>query len=45
MRVKFVLQDIRLNKDTIELRTNRPRREVPKDQADLLLNAEKKDLV
>lgn len=41
---EHVRKDIRLNKDTIELRTNRPRREVPKDQADLLLNAEKKEL-
>jgi len=38
-------KDIRLNKDTIELRKNRPRRETQQDQADLLLLKEKQELL
>lgn len=42
---EHVRKDIRLNKDTIELRTARPRREKQKDQADRLLGKEKQELL
>jgi len=42
---EHVRKDIRLNKDTIELRTARPRREKQKDQADRLLGHEKHELL
>jgi len=42
---EHVRKDIRLNKDTIELRTARPRREKQKDQADRLLLREKQELL
>jgi len=38
-------KDIRLNKDTMELRKNRPRRETEQDQADILLLKEKQELL
>jgi len=42
---EHVRKDIRLNKDTIELRTVRPRREKQRDQADRLLLKEKQELL
>jgi len=42
---EHVRKDIRLNKDTIELRTVRPRREKQKDEADRLLLKEKQELL